>query len=108
VVAPGDRFQPEAEAAAYYVVAETLTNVAKYAQATSARVEVAQSNGTLSVLVSDNGVGGADPAGGSGLRGLVDRIEVLDGTLEIESPDGGGTSIRVEIPIVAETVEIHS
>ena len=62
VVAPEERFAPEAEAAAYYVIAETLTNVAKYAQATSARVEVAQSNGSLQVLVSDDGVGGADPA----------------------------------------------
>ena len=108
VVAPDERFAAEAEAAAYYVIAETLTNVAKYAQASSARVEVAQSNGSLRVLVSDDGIGGADPAGGSGLRGLVDRVAVLDGTLEIESPLGGGTAIRAEIPLAEEAVEIHS
>jgi PAS domain S-box-containing protein len=108
VVAPDERFAAEAEAAAYYVIAETLTNVAKYAQASSARVEVAQSNGSLRVLVTDDGIGGADPTGGSGLRGLVDRVAVLDGTLEIESPPGGGTAIRAEIPLVEEAVEIHS
>jgi signal transduction histidine kinase len=108
IVAPDERFAAEAEAAAYYVIAETLTNVAKYAQATSARVEVAQSNGSLRVLVSDDGIGGADPMGGSGLRGLVDRVAVLDGTLEVESPPGGGTAIRAEIPLAEEAVEIHS
>jgi PAS domain S-box-containing protein len=108
VVAPDERFAPEAEAAAYYVIAETLTNVAKYAHASSARVEVAQSNGALHVRVSDDGVGGADPEVGSGLRGLVDRVAVLDGTLEIESPAGGGTEIRAEIPLAEEVVEIHS
>jgi len=105
---PDKRFAPEAEAAVYYVIAETLTNVAKYAQASSARVEVAQSNGALRVLVSDDGVGGADPAGGSGLRGLLDRVAVLDGTLEIESPLGVGTAVRAEIPLTEETSGIHS
>ncbi len=100
IVAPEERFAPEAEAAAYYVVAETLTNIAKYAQASSARVEVAQSNGLLRVVVSDDGIGGADPGGGSGLAGLLDRVAVLDGTLEIESPTGGGTSVRAEIPLI--------
>jgi PAS domain S-box-containing protein len=105
---PDKRFAPEAEAAVYYVIAETLTNVAKYAQASSARVEVAQSNGALRVLVSDDGVGRADPAGGSGLRGLLDRVAVLDGTLEIESPLGVGTAVRAEIPLTEETSGIHS
>jgi len=105
---PDKRFAPEAEAAVYYVIAETLTNVAKYAQASSARVEVAQSNGALRVLVSDDGVGGADPAGGSGLRGLLDRVAVLDGTLELESPLGVGTAVRAEIPLTEETSDIHS
>jgi PAS domain S-box-containing protein len=99
LVAADERFAAEAEAAAYYVVAETLTNVAKYAQASSARVEVARQNGALHVTVSDDGVGGADPSAGSGLRGLVDRVAVLDGTLEIESPAGGGTSIHATIPL---------
>ena len=103
-----ERFSPEAEAAAYYVVAETLTNVAKYAQASSARVEVAQTNGVLRVAVSDDGVGGADPAAGSGLRGLVDRVAVLDGTLTVDSPVGGGTAVEAEIPLDTETPGIHS
>ncbi len=82
--------------------------MAKYAKASSAHVEVAQSNGSLHVLISDDGIGGADPTGGSGLRGLVDRVAVLDGTLSIESPPGEGTSIRAEIPLAEDTVEIHS
>ena len=101
LVAVDERFPAEAEAAAYYVVAETLTNVAKYARASSARVEVARQNGALHVTVSDDGVGGADPASGSGLRGLVDRVAVLDGTLEVDSPAGGGTSVRATIPLPA-------
>jgi PAS domain S-box-containing protein len=101
LVAVDERFPAEAEAAAYYVVSETLTNVAKYAQASSARVEVARQNGALHVVVSDDGVGGANPAFGSGLRGLVDRVAVLDGTLEVESPAGGGTSVRATIPLPA-------
>jgi len=103
-----ERFSPEAEAAAYYVVAETLTNVARYAQASSVRVEVAQTNGVLRVAVSDDGVGGADPAAGSGLRGLVDRVAVLDGTLTVDSPAGGGTAVEAEIPLDTETPGIHS
>ncbi len=99
LVADDERYPAEAEAAAYYVVAETLTNVAKYAHASSASVQVARQNGALHVTVSDDGVGGADPAVGSGLRGLVDRVAVLDGTLEIDSPAGGGTSIRAKIPL---------
>ena len=80
-------------------MAESLTNVAKYAQASSARVSAARENDTLVVTVSDDGVGGADPSGGSGLRGLVDRIAVLDGTLTVASPRHGGTTIRAEIPL---------
>ena len=99
LVADDERYPAEAEAAAYYVVAETLTNVAKYAHASSASVQVARQNGALHVTVSDDGVGGADPAVGSGLRGLVDRVAVLDGTLEIDSPAGGGTSVRAKIPL---------
>jgi signal transduction histidine kinase len=100
LIAPDQRLVADVEAAAYYVVAESLTNVAKYARATSARVCVQPQDGVLVVTVSDDGVGGADPVGGSGLRGLVDRVAVLDGTLSVESPPGGGTSIRAEIPLV--------
>ena len=109
VEAPDERLPPDVEAAAYYVVAETLTNVAKYAHASAAHVRVTRGDGTLMVVVSDDGVGGADPTGGSGLSGLVDRIAVLDGVLEIESPTGQGTTIRAEVPLLGdETPSIHS
>jgi signal transduction histidine kinase len=86
------------ELAAYFVVAEALTNVAKYANATHATVEVARENGRLLVEVADDGVGGADPAHGTGLRGLADRIAVLEGRLEIDSERGRGTTVRARIP----------
>jgi signal transduction histidine kinase len=97
VEAPDERLAPDVEAAAYYVVAETLTNVVKYARASSAQVSVVRSDGGLVVTVSDDGVGGADPSNGTGLSGLIDRIAVLDGTLCVDSPVGRGTTIRVEI-----------
>jgi PAS domain S-box-containing protein len=100
LVAPDERLVADVEAAAYYVVAESLTNVAKYARARAAQVRVQREAGVLVVIVSDDGVGGADSANGSGLRGLADRVSVLDGTLSIESPRGQGTSIRAEIPLV--------
>ena len=86
------------EVAAYYLVSESLTNVAKYARATSASVDVDRSDGRLVVEVVDDGCGGAAPQGGSGLRGLADRIEALDGRLGVWSPEGGGTRVRAEIP----------
>ena len=90
---------PEAvEVAAYYAVSEALANVAKYAQATHADVAVHRANGTLMVDVIDDGVGGADTAKGSGLRGIADRVAALDGTLSVESPPGRGTRLHVEIP----------
>ena len=82
---PEERLAPPVEAAAYYVVAEAITNVAKYAQASSVSVSVRRSNGYATVVVTDDGVGGADPALGTGLRGLADRLEALDGHLEVES-----------------------
>jgi PAS domain S-box-containing protein len=96
---PDERLPDAVEAAAYYVVSEALANVAKYAQAQSVRVEISQLNGHALVEVSDDGVGGADPTRGSGLRGLADRLSALNGTLEVESPPGEGTCIRAEIPI---------
>lgn len=91
---------PESVAgAAYYVVAESLTNVAKYAHATSARVCVVREEGRLVVEVADDGVGGARLGEGSGLQGLCDRVEALDGTLVIDGPAGGGTLVRAEIPL---------
>jgi signal transduction histidine kinase len=99
---PDDRLPADVEAAAYYVVAESLTNVARYANATSAQVHVRRNEASLSVCVADDGVGGADPSGGSGLRGLVDRVAVLDGTLTVDSPPGRGTTVTAEIPLVTE------
>jgi signal transduction histidine kinase len=94
---PGERLPEPVEAAAYYLIAEALTNVAKYAGASAVRVRVAESDASVVVEVSDDGVGGADPANGSGLRGLADRVEALGGSLEVSSPTGGGTTLRAEI-----------
>ena len=95
---PEDRLPDSVEAAIYYLVAEAITNVAKYAQATSASVAVERSNGFATVVVSDDGIGGADPVPGSGLVGLADRVEALGGRLHIESPPGQGTQLTAEIP----------
>jgi signal transduction histidine kinase len=92
------RLPAPVEVAAYFVVAEALANVAKYAQATEATIAVRRTNGTLTVEVTDDGIGGADAAQGSGLRGLGDRVAALDGTLSLESPPGHGTCLHVEIP----------
>jgi signal transduction histidine kinase len=86
------------EAAAYYVVAEALTNVAKYAEATTATVRAAENDGLIWVEVEDDGVGGANAAHGSGLAGLADRVEALGGRLEVRSRPGEGTLVRAEIP----------
>ena len=96
--APSDRLPPAVEAAAYYVISEALANVGKYAQASSVEVNVSRLNGRAIVEVADNGVGGADPTRGTGLRGLADRVEALDGFLRVESEPGVGTRIRAEIP----------
>jgi PAS domain S-box-containing protein len=97
-VALDNRLPKAVEAAAYYVVAEALTNVAKYAQATQAQVRVHRNDGRALVEVADDGVGGADERGGSGLRGLVDRVEALGGKLSVSSPVGAGTTVRAELP----------
>jgi signal transduction histidine kinase len=99
--APDGRFAETVEAAAYFVVAECLANVAKYASATRATVTILVSDGTLDVEVTDDGVGGADVEKGSGLRGLIDRVEAVGGRLAIESPPGAGTLVRAEIPLTA-------
>src|SRR3954470_10314223 len=95
---PEDRLPAAVEAAAYFVVSESLTNVAKYAGAQHASVRVGRIDGFAVVEVSDDGVGGADPTAGTGLRGLADRLSALDGRLEVHSPPGGGTVIRANIP----------
>jgi signal transduction histidine kinase len=81
------------------VIAEALTNVTKYARASTVRIRLSASDETVVIEVSDDGVGGADPASGTGLRGLADRVEALDGSLEVESPIGAGTSLRAERPV---------
>jgi signal transduction histidine kinase len=96
---PSDPLGSEVEACAYYVTAEALTNVAKYAHANSAWVELSLEDGRLRVQVRDDGVGGADPTSGTGLRGLRDRVDALDGDLEVDSPPGGGTIITAEVPV---------
>jgi signal transduction histidine kinase len=97
-VALDERLPEPVEAAAYYVVAESLTNTSKYAHATDVQVRIECANGTARIEVTDDGVGGADTSAGSGLRGLCDRVEALGGRLELESPVGQGTTIRVVVP----------
>ena len=87
------------EVAIFYVVAEALTNVSKYAEATAALVHLADGGDHVSVVVADDGRGGADPSGGTGLRGLVDRVAALDGRLEVESPVGAGTRVLATLPL---------
>jgi signal transduction histidine kinase len=98
VHADAERLPQDVESAAYFMVAEALTNVAKYAQASHASVTVDRMNGDAVIEVRDDGVGGADPARGTGLAGLADRVAALDGRLSISSPAGGGTVVRAEIP----------
>jgi signal transduction histidine kinase len=95
---PEERLPAPAEAVAYFLVSEALANVAKYARASRVRVSVVRLNGRVRVDVEDDGVGGADPSRGSGLRGLSDRVQALDGELELESPPGRGTHVHAEIP----------
>jgi signal transduction histidine kinase len=92
------RLPEPTETAAYFVVSESLANIAKYARASSARVELSRSDGILRVEVLDDGVGGADSALGSGLRGLADRISAMRGSFRVEDPPGGGTRVLAEIP----------
>jgi signal transduction histidine kinase len=94
-----DRRLPEnLESAAYFVVSEGLANATKHAHANHASVRVTRDNGAVLVEVADDGVGGADPAHGSGLRGLLDRVSALDGRFEVDSRLGGGTTLRARIP----------
>jgi signal transduction histidine kinase len=92
------RLQEPHEVAAYYVVSESLANIGKHAQASSATIEVARRHGQVVVEVVDNGIGGADTERGTGLRGLADRVEALGGRLRVWTPIGGGTRVRAEIP----------
>jgi signal transduction histidine kinase len=96
---PAERLPAEVEAAAYFICSEALANVAKYASASCVVVRVTADDHAALVEIVDDGVGGADPAQGSGLRGLADRVEALDGTLRLESPPGGGTRLAAELPL---------
>jgi signal transduction histidine kinase len=93
------RLPAQVEAAMYYLVAESLTNIAKHARASSVAVRVKRENGSAVIEISDDGIGGADPLQGSGLRGLIDRIEALDGRLTLVSPPGEGTTLTAALPV---------
>jgi signal transduction histidine kinase len=97
LVVPRERYPESVEATAYFVASEALTNVAKHAHASRATVAISRMNGSVEVEVSDDGVGGAD-AGGNGLRGLRDRVEALDGSLDVDTGSGAGTRVRAVIP----------
>ena len=101
VRSPPQRLPSGIEAALYFTAAEALTNVAKYARAASAGVHVEIRDGAVVEEIADDGVGGASAAEGSGLRGLADRLAAVGGSLEIESPEGGGTRVRARVPLNA-------
>jgi signal transduction histidine kinase len=101
-LAVDQRLDAHVEVGAYYVVSEALTNAAKHAQASVVEIQARASDGVLELMIDDDGVGGADPARGSGLIGLVDRVEALGGTIAVESPPGRGTSLRVDFPLVRQ------
>ncbi len=94
-----ERMPPQIETTAYFVIAEALTNAAKHAGATGARVRAAQRDGELLVEVRDDGAGGADPETGTGLLGLADRVAACGGTLTLDSPTGAGTTLTVTLPL---------
>jgi signal transduction histidine kinase len=98
---PDERLPEPVEAAAYYLIAEAITNVAKHANASHVAVSVRRDQGRVFVEVADDGVGGADPIAGSGLHGLADRVEALHGHLRVDSPRGGGTRLEARIPVPA-------
>jgi signal transduction histidine kinase len=97
------RLPDHVEVAAYYVVSEALTNATKHAHASAVHVELEADDAIVRVAIRDDGIGGAAPGKGSGLVGLSDRIEALGGTVQLTSPAGSGTTVRVEIPRDGET-----
>jgi len=98
-VAVSGRLDPTIEAAAYFLVSEALTNVAKHARADRVSVDVAVVDGTLEVTIADDGAGGADDTKGSGLRGLVDRVTAVGGRIDVTSPPGQGTRLCARLPV---------
>jgi signal transduction histidine kinase len=99
VAATDARFDPTVEAAVYFVCGEALANAAKHASASLVSIEIGRQDGCLRVVVADDGVGGADPAGGSGLRGLADRLEAVGGRLSVSGAVGSGTRVVGEFPL---------
>jgi signal transduction histidine kinase len=99
IAIPAERYPAPVELAAYFVAAEALTNVTKYARASRARVAATRTPSGLRLVVEDDGVGGAERRPGRGLAGLTDRLDALEGVLTIESPPGAGTRVIAEIPL---------
>jgi signal transduction histidine kinase len=108
VVAPPERLQPEIESVAYFVACEALANVVKHAGAEAVAVTVTRREDEVAVEVVDDGGGGADLRGGTGLRGLADRVEALGGRLRVESPAGVGTRVTAELPLGAPQPAMRS
>ena len=102
-----ERLPAEVEATVYFLSSEALANVAKYASASHAALDVGVQDGSLLVSFADDGVGGADPSRGSGLRGLLDRVEALGGTLRVDSPPGKGTRLVAQIPLDSSPEEVE-
>jgi signal transduction histidine kinase len=98
---PAERLPPAVETTAYFVVVEALTNASKHGRCDRADIVVRVAEGWVIVQIRDDGVGGADPSGGSGLRGLTDRVRALGGELEVESASGMGTAVTARIPLSA-------
>ncbi len=103
-----ERYSSAVEGAAYFVISEALANVTKYAKATKATVRVRGLADRMAIEVSDDGIGGADPQAGTGLRGLADRLAALDGTITVDSPAGGGTKISAQIPTTAPVPALYA
>jgi PAS domain S-box-containing protein len=103
-----ERLPEPIETAAYYVIAESLTNVARYSEATRATIPLARQLGDALVEVEDDGIGGVNPASGSGIQGLIDRIDALDGSLDVSSKPGRGTRIQVRIPLASANAMLQT
>jgi len=93
------RLPSHIESTAYFLVAEAVTNAVRHARASRVTISILDAGSRLEVSIRDDGIGGADPSRGSGLRGLADRLAAVDGSLEIDAPVGGGTTIRARIPL---------
>jgi signal transduction histidine kinase len=101
-----ERLPATVEGTIYFVAAEALTNVAKYARATSVTLRLDREDGEVVLVVADDGVGGADPVGGTGLRGLSDRVAAVDGAFDVQSRHGEGTRIECRVPVVVARVPV--